>query len=162
MLESHTDAEFKAKIAENPLEVTAHLVYADWLNEQDGRERDAAFRRSIAAWLQNYHDKGLKPYNETAVKGRPWFLWHEHPPEGVNGGQMECFDPPRDEFLIWINHDLPFGTGHPDDHGLYFQKKLHYPTWQAMEEAMNRHYSPVMPRTLPRSPRGFTKKKKRK
>ncbi len=43
---------FRNAITTNPLELTNHQVFADWLSDQ-GRNRDEDYRRQVAAWIQD-------------------------------------------------------------------------------------------------------------
>lgn len=43
---------FLHKIRTNPLDVTDHLVFSDWLRDQD-RERDADFQAQLGGWVQD-------------------------------------------------------------------------------------------------------------
>lgn len=69
---------FEANIDRDPTDATNHLVYADWLDDNN-EPKEAAFRRSIGEWVHGIWD-GPTPEGTTTHR---WLVHRDKLPKGV-------------------------------------------------------------------------------
>lgn len=137
---------FEKAIDENPLESSNHLVYADWLDENNEPD-EAAFRRAMGEWVQvtqrrMLYDPGK--YQNYIAGGKVGY------PKGVQTNDPTA---PLGEFNrpenagAW-NHTIPH---HPTSYfgRLSDKSNYHYRwvTYRGMEEALRRSFMSNRQRT---------------
>jgi len=59
------EAGFRQKIEENPYEISNHLAFADWLEEQ-GQSDNAQFRKNLAQWIGSRRPEGMRNPGDVA------------------------------------------------------------------------------------------------
>jgi uncharacterized protein (TIGR02996 family) len=124
-------AAFEKGIDDNPLESTNHLVYADWLDE-NGDEREAAFRRSIGKWIAERGGRIQSSGKSGFSLGRthPWQAYKESLPDGVldkyitRDGRADPLDP----------------VGQDSTDAREYGRGLHWPTYRDMEMGLRRAF----------------------
>ncbi len=114
--------QFLAAIHQNPLESTAHHAHADWL-EENGFPDEAAFRRSMANWMQTTPPDYVENPPGYEPNSRPWYV------HGVSQGRDAAKLPEGVKSFGFHQPDFPGSVWDLQGNRIGSTPKPHHALW---------------------------------
>lgn len=135
---SHERAAFEANIDKNPLDASNHLVYADWLDENN-EPNEAAFRRAMGEWVRLGPDDYRGMDSKVPVRGA--YRDYQRPAQENVGRREGGVSIHHESIPDWALPGLSSDTAAGDPNIAHrISTRFYWPTYRHMEEGLRRAF----------------------